>query len=76
MVTSVFAQLFKNIHLEITEDRFGGFGLRARLGRSQALLLARRALVRADFKFFGGPEGTSSVYLRASWPFLRSNLLL
>ena len=34
----IFVKMF--IHLENTEDRLGGFGLRARLGRSQALLLA------------------------------------
>ena len=57
------------IHLEITEDLFGGFGLRARLGRSQTLLLARSALVRADLKIFGGPRGASSALFRSNWVF-------
>ena len=43
------------IHLENTEKSFGGFGRRA-LAASQTLLLARSALVRADFKFSEAPK--------------------
>ena len=40
-----------------------------RLGRSQARLLARSALVCADLKIFGGPRGASSALVRSNWVF-------
>ena len=48
----------------------------ARLNPASMRTSRSKLLARAVLKIFGGPEGTSSVYLRASWPFLRSNLLL
>ena len=44
------------IHLEITEKSFVGLGGRRALADSQARLLARSALVRADFKFSEAPK--------------------
>ena len=63
----------KYIHLEITENALGAFGLRRALAACGALLLARSCLVRADLKFFGSPEGTSNALFRSTWPFFRSN---
>ena len=54
------------IHLEITEDRLGGFGLRERFGRLADALARSKRLDRADLKFFGGPRGASGALFRSN----------